>query len=459
MIHNTLYKITLLSSFFFLDLFLGCSIVGRMKTLEVVLTNGKPVFSWCPSPEEGAINQVKVIAGLPFVEHIAIMPDCHIGMDCPIGGVVACNGVIVPNFVGSDGGCGMGAFRTNLTVENIKGKEEIIHQAVQRSIPMGFSHNTDKRRTEMEQKYKDKIAYALAKHLGIGKELEYVSCSVPEIVKPEAFFDQMGTLGSGNHFIEVQVDEQGFIWVMVHSGSRNIGKRTCDHFNKLATELNQQWHSKSEIPFLPVTSEEGKAYLGWMNMCLDFAYYNRDAMLNEVMRNLLHYYPNMEVVTNRVIDRDVDIINIHHNYASLENHFGKNVWVHRKGATLASDKTIGIIPGSMGSFSYIVKGLGEANSLMSCSHGAGRRMGRNAFNKEYNTPEKMKEIEDKMAGVTHTKFGKATSRSGKDLGILDLSEAPQAYKDIDSVISNECDLVKPLFKLRPLISWKDVGEE
>jgi len=420
-----------------------------MKTLEITLTNGKPVFSWCPDIDDGAIDQIREIAKLPFVEHLAAMPDTHKGMSAPIGSVVACNSVIVPSFIGLDIGCGMGAFRTNLTVADITGKEEIIHQAVTRSIPMGFSHNQDKRRKEMEQKYSDKIDYAINKFLVKDDS---------KIVSVDAFFDQMGTLGGGNHFIEVQHDEQGNIWVMVHSGSRNIGKKVCDRFNDVASKLNTEWYSNSVIPFLPVTSEEGKAYLGWMNMALLFAFYNRKAMLDDVQRNLLHYFPNMVLTTTNIAGCD-DFINIHHNYASLENHFGKNVWVHRKGATLASEKTTGIIPGSMGTASYIVKGRGEKQSLSSCSHGAGRRMGRMEFNRQFNTADKLAEIETSMKGVCHTKFGRATSRKGKDTGMLDVSEAPQAYKDIEDVISNEMDLICPLFKLLPVISWKDAGDE
>jgi tRNA-splicing ligase RtcB (3'-phosphate/5'-hydroxy nucleic acid ligase) len=416
----------------------------------------KPIFSWCSDIEEGALNQMIELAKLPFVEHCALMPDAHLGNSMPIGGVIATNGVIIPNSVGVDIGCGMGTFKTDLNVADIKSKEDILHNAIERSIPMGFSHNDDKRRNEMKQKYGEKITYASKKHLGFGAYGDPMN-NVPVIVKIDAFFEQMGTLGGGNHFIELQHDEDGNIWAMVHSGSRNIGKKVCDHFNDIADKLNKKWYSQSTIPFLPADSEEGKAYIGWMNMCLQFAFYNRKAMLEEIERNLLHYFPNMNIITKDVCGEE--ILNIHHNYATLENHFGKNVWVHRKGATLASEKTIGIIPGSMGSASYIVKGLGNKDSLNSCSHGAGRRMGRNVFNQTYNTPEKMKEIEESMAGITHTKFGRATSRKGKDLGIKDVSEAPQAYKDISSVMENQKDLVMSFYKLTPIINWKDAGEE
>lgn len=420
-----------------------------MTVLDIKLKNGKPVFSWCPIIEESATTQIRQMADLPFVEHISIMPDCHMGSSVPIGSVMATNSVIVPVAVGVDIGCGMASFRTNLTLNDVSGKEEILHHAIGRSIPMGFSHNTDQRRKEMEQKYGEKIDYYYHKFLGANDK--------NPVAQMSSFFEQMGTLGGGNHFLEMQHDESGNIWVMVHSGSRNIGKRVCDHFNKIAQTLNEMWHSNSSIPFLPATCNEGKEYIGWMNMCLIFAYYNRMAMLKEIERNMLHYFPNM-INTTKDISGD-EIVNIHHNYASLENHFGGNFWVHRKGATLASDKTIGIIPGSQGTASYIVRGLGNNDSLNSCSHGAGRRMGRNAFNQAYNTPEKMREIEESLTGITHTKFGRAISRKGKDLGMMDLSESPQAYKDISSVMENQKDLVTPLFKLRPLINWKDAGEE
>jgi len=159
-----------------------------MKTLEINLVNGKPIFSWCPNLEEGAINQIKAIAALPFVEHIAIMPDAHQGMECPIGSVIACNGAIVPSFVGVDISCGMATFRTNLTVKDINGKEDILHHSIERSIPMGFSHNTDERRSVLEQKYGEKIEFAVNKYL----RPEY-----PEIVNKKEFASQLGTLGGG----------------------------------------------------------------------------------------------------------------------------------------------------------------------------------------------------------------------------------------------------------------------
>jgi tRNA-splicing ligase RtcB len=428
--------------------------------MKVINVEGakKPIFSWCPDIEQGAMDQMIELAKLPFVEHCSLMPDAHFGMSMPIGGVLATNGVIIPQAVGVDVGCGLGAFKTNLTLADINGKEEVLHNAVNRSIPMGFSHNTDKRRKEMEEKYTNDIEYFWRKFIVINNSYNNDAVGI----KMDSFYSQMGTLGGGNHFLELQVDDtEGFIWVMVHSGSRNIGKKVCDHFNEVAEKLNKMYYSQSTIPFLPVNSVEGKAYLGWMNMALQFAFYNRKVMLEEIERNLLHYFPNMVNTTNSVspdFTEEQKIINIHHNYAAIEHHYGKDLWVHRKGATLASEKTVGIIPGSQGSASFIVQGKGNRESLSSCSHGAGRKMGRKAFNQAYNTPEKIKEIEDSLVGITHTKFGKAISRNGKDLNMLDLSEAPQAYKNISEVMKNQEDLVRPLLKLMPLINWKDGGE-
>jgi tRNA-splicing ligase RtcB len=233
-----------------------------MNTLDITLKkNNKPIFSWCPSLEEGALQQIKAIAELPFVEHLALMPDAHLGMEMPIGGVVGCSSVIVPNFVGVDIGCGMAAIKTNIVVSDIQSKEEIIHHAVERSIPMGFSHNTDERRKRMEQKYSDKIDYVLDKNL---------IDNLHNIVDRKSFFEQMGSLGGGNHFIEVQYDENDNVWIMLHSGSRNIGKKICDYFNNMAKDINSLWYSNSPIGFLPVTTDVGKAYIGWMNIALKF---------------------------------------------------------------------------------------------------------------------------------------------------------------------------------------------
>jgi len=419
-------------------------------TIEV--DGGQKIFSWCPTIEDGALKQMEAIAKLPFTKHCALMPDSHLGKSMPIGGVVGLDDAIAPDMVGVDIGCGMASFRTSLKVGNVSDMLDTLHHAVERSIPMGFSHNKLERSTKMEALY-GKCFQQVWNDLIISRGLGGSNA----VAGFDKFFEQMGTLGGGNHFIEIQKDEEDTIWVMVHSGSRNAGKRICDRYNEVASDLNATWRSATTVPFLPAQSSEGKDYIAWMNMALEFAYLNRMAMLAEILQNLKHYFPDMQVTTKEIEGVEDDTINIHHNYAHLESHMGKNMWVHRKGATLASDKTIGIIPGSMGSPSYIVRGLGNRMSLMSCSHGAGRRMGRKDFNVQNNTPEKLAEIKKAMEGITHTKFGKAGR--GRDAGMLDVSEAPQAYKDITEVMANQADLVKPIVKLVPVINWKDCGEE
>lgn len=418
---------------------------------ELQTATGNKIFSWCPNIEDTAKEQIENIADQPYTKHCALMPDAHAGMSMPIGGVVACDNVVVPNFVGVDIGCGMGALVTSLHRKDLDDqdvRDKTLH-SFSRSIPVGFSHNTDKRRKELARQYESQFKYIVSKtkvedddHNPIG-DFE------------KSFFSQLGTLGGGNHFLEVQYDQDDNVWVMIHSGSRNMGKKVGDYFNDLAKTLNEAWYSDADraIPFLPTSTAEGKSYLRWMDFALRFAYLNRKVMLDAVKKDLEHVFPTIKFMTKASFeDHDIrdNIINIHHNFATLENHMGKNYWVHRKGATRAFENTLGIIPGSMGTSSYIVMGKGERLSLMSCSHGAGRKMGRMAFCREMK--DRMDEIEESLDGVTHSKF--STIERGKMKGVLDVSEAPQAYKDIDEVINNELDLIEPLFKLKPLISMK-----
>jgi len=249
--------------------------------------------------------------------------------------------------------------------------------------------------------------------------------------KRKELASQLASLGSGNHFIEIQKGDDGHIWIMVHSGSRNLGFKVANHYNKLAIELNEKWHSSVptswELAYLPTDSEEGLAYIREMNYCVDFALANRKLMMDRIKLQF-EYYADSKIKFD-------EIINIAHNYASLENHFNTNVWIHRKGATKATKGLAGIIPGSMGTSSYIVEGLGNRESFMSCSHGAGRRMGRNEARRVLSLEEEQK----KMEGI----IGKPRSNS-------DLDEAPGAYKDINEVMENQKDLVKVLVKLQPL---------
>lgn len=417
--------------------------------MQVIQTEkpNKIIKSWCPDIEEDALNQAKLLVEQPFVfKHMALMPDAHQGMTMPIGGVLATKNVILPACVGTDIGCGMCAVKTSLKVENFstEKKEELLH-SIERSIPVGFQHNSERRIKELKEKYFGKIDYIIEKN----QKVLNVNFKIFETI-PNTIYEQVATLGGGNHFIEIQYDQDNNVWIMIHSGSRNIGLKICDTFNELAINLNKKYHSQvpESVPFLPTDIIEGKEYLVYMNFALHFAFVNRQIMMEYVKKDISFAFKHMQVNFN-------DMINIHHNYANLENHFGENVWIHRKGATLATDKTIGIIPGSCGSNSYIVKGLGNKDSYSSCSHGAGRRMGRKEFNRQYNTPDKMKEIEESLKNIIHTKFQKEhTFKKNKETGLLDVSESPQAYKNIEDVMNNQKDLVEIITTLKPLISMK-----
>ncbi len=387
------------------------------------------VKSWCPDIEESALKQVDNLARLPFVfKHVAIMGDVHMGFGMPIGGVVALKDVISPAMVGVDIGCGMSAVKTSLTEIDTDTLKKIMGE-IRNQIPVGFEHQK-----ERLQMYSD----LMPEH----NDGDFFDMPVVDREWDKAT-SQIGTLGGGNHFIEIQKGSDGHIWIMIHSGSRNLGKQVADHYNKLAIELNKKWHSNVpeewELAFLPVDSEEGQAYIREMNYCVEFALANRKLMMERILEIFIKEFlpiqkPDGEIVSGFEYD---PIINIAHNYASKEKHFGKEVWVHRKGATLADTDTVGIIPGSQGTSSYIVKGRGNIHSFKSCSHGAGRKMGRKEAERSLNLEEEIKKLDDQ--GIVHG------IRGSKDL-----DEAPGAYKDIKDVMKNQEDLVEILVNLTPL---------
>ena len=382
-----------------------------------------PVFSWCSDIEENAMRQVDNIAQLSFVyKRVAIMPDCHLGYGMPIGGVVALKNVISPNMVGSDIGCGLCAVKTSLTGIDTETLKKIMGE-IRKVIPVGFKKHQD---------YQD--VALMPDNIKDGELME--DFDLPKIVKEEYnnAKKSLGSLGSGNHFCEIQKGDDGHIWIMIHSGSRNLGKQVCDHYKKLAYDLNHKWYShvpednlNDYLGFFPVDSEEGQAYIREMKYCVDFALANRELMMDRIV----HCFNREKFIGIE------PSINIAHNYASLENHFGKNVWVHRKGATQAKKGQIGIIPGSQGTSSYIVEGLGNKDSFESCSHGAGRVMGRKQAIRELNLEDEIKKLDDK--GIIH-------AIRNKD----DLEEATSCYKDIEDVMEQQKDLVKVLVKLKPL---------
>jgi len=378
---------------------------------KVITTEKVPIKLWLDDIEDGALEQAKNLANLPFIfKHVALMPDSHQGYGMPIGGVVATKKVIIPNAVGVDINCGMRAVRTNL-VEIDRDTLLKIMGDIREKIPVGFKHHTEMQDDWYEGIIPDDSVVAKEYHSSLY---------------------QIGTLGGGNHFIEIQKGSDEHIWIMVHSGSRNIGYKVAQYYNKVAIGLNKKWFSevppKWQLAFLPLDSEEGKHYFAEMKFCMYFAEKNRELMINNIKNCIINHIDNVE------FDDDLDVP---HNYASIENHFGKNVIVHRKGATKAYKGRLGIIPGSQGTASYIVEGKGNKDSFMSCSHGAGRRMGRKQAQRELNFEEEVNKL-DKLGiihSIRHT---------------TDLDEAPSAYKDISTVMENQKDLVDIKIELKPL---------
>ncbi len=374
-----------------------------------------PIKMWLEDVEENALIQAKNLANLPFAfKHIALMPDCHSGYGMPIGGVLATKGVIVPNAVGVDIGCGMCAVKTSLKTINSEKLKKVM-SGIRELVPLGFKHHMEAQ---------DEALMPLLENVpenGIVKR-QYVAAK-----------KQIGTLGGGNHFIEIQKGSDGHIWIMIHSGSRNIGLKVAAHYNDLAKKLNERWHSavdkKHDLAYLPIETQEAKDYIAEMQYCVDFAFANRKLMME-----------NIKSAFRKVMGKkfeELEFINIAHNYARWESHFGTNVIIHRKGATSAKEGETGIIPGSQGTKSYIVKGKGNLESFQSCSHGAGRKMGRKQAQRELDLSKEVLKLDKK--GILHS------VRT-----IKDLDEAPGAYKNIDTVMENQSDLVEILIELMPL---------
>ena len=398
-----------------------------------------PVKSWCENCEEGAVKQAVNLAHHPaLVSHVALMPDAHQGYGMPIGGVVAAKGAVIPAAVGVDIGCGMIATETDIPAEVFAEMSfrRAFQEKLKERIPVGEGESH--RVTQDWEGFEEYTA-----HNGMRSNLW------PSRLDRK----NLGTLGGGNHFIELQkttaLDGAGGpeggskVWLMIHSGSRNLGKRIEEHYHRMASRLCERFHSPlpdKDLAFLPIEEEAGHNYFTDMLFALRYAKENRRRMMDVMMATLQEFVPSAQFL--RTID-------IHHNYAAFEEHFGEKVCVHRKGATSAKLDEIGIIPGSMGTASYIVRGLGNPDSFMSCSHGAGRRMSRIAAS----TTLTVEECDKAMDGIVCERWHKYKG-FGKAKGRLDLSEAPQAYKDIEDVIASELDLVEPLVLLVTLASLK-----
>lgn len=386
--------------------------------MQVINTEKLSIKVWSPDgaePDENVLQQFQNLANHPLAwKWICAMPDYHLGYGMPIGGVLATRGGVIPNAVGVDIGCGMIAVETQLhaeqlTRDDLQKLREAIHKRVPVGLPPAGEHTS---------------ARELPDNL-LQKDMPHIVGTV--LNKAE---QQLGTLGSGNHFIEIQKDaESGKVWIMLHSGSRKAGMTVCDYYHKIAVGFMEKYHSAipdKDLAFLPEGTPEHDEYLDAMHWCMAFAEENREAMLLAV------YSAFVEVC-------DVDIeelqkIDTHHNFAQMENHFGTNVLIHRKGAVKAEGLVT--IPGSMGTASYIAEGLRPTESFNTCSHGAGRLLGRKQANKA------MADRHDEaVEAMSHVVFG---VRKG------DYDEHPFAYKDIDAVIAAQADLVRPVHRLLPL---------
>ena len=391
-----------------------------------------PVRVWLEKKEdieESCLLQTSHLAELPFLHKwVCLMPDTHTGKGMPIGGVIAAKNVLIPNAVGVDIGCGMAWTGTNIKAEELRGiltgngnlLQGIVGDIL-RNIPTGFAHH----KTQMPSYTLDRAFEEFDKYEEDGELLGQL----------DAGYFQIGTLGGGNHFIELQEDEEGDLSVMIHSGSRHFGKAVCDYFHQKARELNARWYSQVpdeyRLAFLPLDSREGRQYLNWMQLSMDFAMENRAKMMlavKAILEKWIGKYTDLHLAFT-------EEINCHHNYAALENHYGENVWVHRKGATRAREGELAVIPGAMGSFSYIVRGKGNPESFCSSSHGAGRRYSRKGAMSAFSCEEVIKDLREKQVIL-----GK---RNKSDVA----EESRFAYKDIDEVMKNQSDLVEPVKKL------------
>ena len=403
-----------------------------------VLYNEKtkyPVKIWLENEgqlEENCLEQAYHLSQLPFIHKwVCLMPDTHAGMGMPIGGVIATKNVIIPNAVGVDIGCGMDFIPTNIRVDDIRdvqtGNGTLIQTMISdimREIPL----NMERYKTPQQSETLDRAK----------QEMEKYEKNAELIPLIEDGYYQVGSLGGGNHFIELQEDQEGYLCIMLHSGSRHLGKAICDYFHKQARELNRKWYSEVKeeyrLAFLPVQSDEGQQYIHWMNLALDYAFENRAHMLDKTCTIVK---TQIEKHTGQVVEFGKEI-NCHHNYAALENHYDANVWVHRKGATRVREGELAVIPGAMGSYSYVVEGKGNKESFCTSSHGAGRNYSRTGAKQAFSVEKVMVDLKEQ--GIV---LGK---RKKNDVA----EECRFAYKDIDEVMAQQSDMVTPVRKLKTI---------
>ena len=395
--------------------------------IQSVLTDQRvPVKIWTEDVDERSKEQLSNIASMPFIHHhVAAMPDVHLGIGATIGSVIATHKAIIPAAVGVDIGCGMVAARLSLTANDLDEKLlKRVFDQISRDVPVGRAQHPD-----------DRVLVDAA--LPFEPGLKALTDRHPQLLKAFGKFskwtNQMGTLGGGNHFIEVCLDEDDRVWVMLHSGSRGIGNAIADYFIQLARKDMERWMIQlpdRNLAYFPEGSEHFDDYVEAVHWAQEYAMQNRQSMLDLVLAALKRHLPPFEVATQAV--------NCHHNYVAREHHFGADVWLTRKGAIRARQGDMGIVPGSMGTRSYIVCGLGNPESFCSSAHGAGRRMSRTAAEKQFTEDDLIQQTQ----GVV----------CRKDHGVID--EIPGAYKDIDVVMANQSDLTEILHTLKQVVCVK-----
>jgi tRNA-splicing ligase RtcB len=395
--------------------------------IKQVITEGRlPVKIWTDEVEPHARQQLVNLSTLPFVyRHVAAMPDVHTGIGATIGSVIATLNAIIPAAVGVDIGCGMIACRLSLEAKDLT--DALLKKAfdqISRDVPVGREqHKEDRALTDYALPFGPQLLRMTEKHPKLLKSFG----------KSSDWVRQMGSLGGGNHFIELCLDESDRIWVMLHSGSRGIGNAIGSYFIALARKDMERWMISlpdRDLAYFPEGTVHFDDYAEAVLWAQDYAYANRQAMLDLTLAALARHMPAFQVTA--------EAVNCHHNYVTRENHYGQNVWVTRKGAIRAREGDLGIIPGSMGAKSFIVRGKGNPESFCSCSHGAGRKMSRTAAEKAFTTADLSRQTE----GVV----------CRKDKGVLD--EIPGAYKDIDEVMANQDDLVEVVHTLKQVVCVK-----
>lgn len=397
-----------------------------MPVRRVISKAKVPVKIYTDDVESAAMQQLVNIAELPFIHsHVAAMPDVHAGIGATVGSVIPTKGAIIPAAVGVDIGCGMNAVRLSLTAAELPDSLRRVRTAIESAVPVGFTmHRTDMAKRSTILGLNDGLHRILEKHPKLANLQK----------KPyQTWIRQLGTLGGGNHFIELCLDESGNVWVMLHSGSRGIGNAIGRYFIALAKKdmgRHVQNLPDKDLAYLREGAEHFDDYVEAVHWGQDYATANRREMMRLIIDAIRAVLPPFTL--------SKEAINCHHNYVAEERHYDADVFVTRKGAIRAGAGELGIIPGSMGARSYIVRGKGNATSFQSCAHGAGRCMSRTKAKRQFS----VKDVEVQTQGV----------ECRKDQGIID--EIPGAYKDIDEVMANQCDLVEVVHTLKQQVCVK-----